>query len=724
MTIDSLLGKKLDEYQLERLLGHGGMARVYLAHDVRLHRHVAIKVIDSPLRTDTDYVYRFEREAQAIAKLDHPHIVSLYRYGEVDGVLYIAMQYINGSDLGTVLNQYRRDGEFIDLMETSRIIEDTCNALDYIHQQGVIHRDIKPSNIMLDTENHAIITDFGLVLLMEQGTRGEIFGSPHYIAPEQAISSAGAVPQSDLYAVGVILYEMMTGQVPFDTEHPMDLAMMHLSDPPPPPREIRPEISLEIEQVILKSLAKEPTDRYQSGHELKTAFKQAIEITVENGVSPLTQVSPRFSIHDRVLIEMENNPLPPIPAAIQRASSRPTITQTQPTLMSPPTGASKTIPSNQQKQWMFIAIGAVITILLIGLLVLFLLLNANSDDTKDNTNTSGDNSNNSGEQSIPVTVTLIETPEPPTLESVIQSTTVSSIPSTTNTTAPSITPSPSSTPTLILTATSIPSSTNTLIPSVTSQPTESIVIVELIIAKGGRDDNLFIMNTSGTDLPLAPLRLGDGIGFIAGSEWNIEFLPPNACVTAWKNGNPRNLPEIAEDCTRIDDDDNRIEREGRTRFWKDSFTIYYDEMEYGTCYEDDDICRVSIVTTSTIDSQTYAIALLIDDKNTLVVQNIGLNAFPIDLLQLGDGEQAIRTTQWRIRELTNGECIGLWEEEDIESDKIACQPSINIRVGDDPLWDEAFNVYFNGVPVQTCHLTDDDDSDDNRTQVCFVRIAN
>src|SRR5262249_34334997 len=158
---------------------------------------------------------RFEREAQIIARLDHPHIVRLYRFDEQDDWLYMAMQQIEGADLGVVLASYRADHEFMDPNDARRIIHEICSALDYAHDKGIIHRDVKPANILLDREGRAFLSDFGLALITEVGTRGEIFGSAHYIAPEQAVSSAKAVVQSDFYAIGVILYEIFTGDVPF-----------------------------------------------------------------------------------------------------------------------------------------------------------------------------------------------------------------------------------------------------------------------------------------------------------------------------------------------------------------------------------------------------------------------------------------------------------------------------------------------------------------------------
>ncbi|MEJ2560140.1 MAG: serine/threonine-protein kinase [Anaerolineae bacterium] len=159
---DDLLGKQLDEYHLDALLGQGGMARVYRGLDVHLKRWAAIKVIDARFRADSEYMKRFEREAQAIAQLEHPHIVRLYRYGEANGLLYMAMQYIEGADLDTVLATYREDGELIPPEDASRIAREVCLALDYAHSKGVVHRDVKPSNIMLDKEGNTILTDFGL----------------------------------------------------------------------------------------------------------------------------------------------------------------------------------------------------------------------------------------------------------------------------------------------------------------------------------------------------------------------------------------------------------------------------------------------------------------------------------------------------------------------------------------------------------------------------------
>lgn len=274
---DPLIGQQVEEYLIEDLLGQGGMGRVYRGLDVKLHRYAAIKVMSHPDKKNNMYQKRFFREAKSIAKLEHGHIVTIYRYNDVNNIYYMAMQYVDGADLRWVLTDYVSNGELIDYPTLFKIMEHICLALDYAHDNGVIHRDIKPSNIMIARNGTAILTDFGLALNVAEGTGGEIFGSPHYIAPEQAVSSAQAVPQTDFYAMGVILYEMLTGSVPFNTGSALQIAMAHIGDKLPDPQSIKPDLHPAFLPILSKALEKSPADRYQTGTEFIQSLKLAID---------------------------------------------------------------------------------------------------------------------------------------------------------------------------------------------------------------------------------------------------------------------------------------------------------------------------------------------------------------------------------------------------------------------------------------------------------------
>lgn len=273
---DPLIGKQLGDYTIQSVLGQGGMARVYRGYDSKLDRYAAVKVIEPRLASgedDEEYRERFLREARSIARLHHPRIVSVYQFGSVDTMYYMAMSFLEGRDLRQILKEYSRLDQVLSPQQVVTIIRDIADALDYAHRQGVIHRDVKPSNIMVTADGHAVLTDFGLAMNAQEGTIGNTFGSVHYIAPEQAVSSAAAVPQSDLYALGVVLFEIMTGRVPFEDVSAMTVALKHISDPPPVPSTINPKISLLVDQVILKAMDKEPARRYPTG----VAFVQALE---------------------------------------------------------------------------------------------------------------------------------------------------------------------------------------------------------------------------------------------------------------------------------------------------------------------------------------------------------------------------------------------------------------------------------------------------------------
>ncbi len=299
MIENPLNGRQLANFRIERLLGRGGMAQVYFGHDVKLQRPVAIKVIDARYRGNVSFAERFIREARTAATWRHENILQVYYADEEDGLYYFVMEYIDGLDLAQLLSQYLAEGELMPHADVLRIGRAIARALDYAHERGVIHRDVKPSNVMIASDGRVVLADFGLAMDTHQGSLGEIFGTPHYIAPEQARRSADAVPQSDLYALGVVLYEMLTGTVPFDDPSPASLALQHLTLPPPPPREINPDLTAETEKVLLKALSKSPADRYLTGSRLIDALEESF-------------YSQKFSD------EVE---LPPLPAGIRMSQT-------------------------------------------------------------------------------------------------------------------------------------------------------------------------------------------------------------------------------------------------------------------------------------------------------------------------------------------------------------------------------------------------------------------
>lgn len=271
-----MIGTQLGDYTIRRLIGRGGMARVYEGYDERLERQAAVKVIERREDQDQELTQRFFREARAIARLDHPNIVVLYQFGEVSHLYYLAMKLIDGHTLLSELKKLRQHKKFMAPATTVKMMQEIASALDYAHSRGIIHRDIKPSNIMLTDDGRAILMDFGLTMESnEDSTLGTAFGTPRYIAPEQAISSQRAVPQSDIYGLGVVLYEIATGQSPFDGESPMELALSHITNPVPLPRSVRHDLTLPVETVILKALEKRPENRWQTAGAMAEALQKA-----------------------------------------------------------------------------------------------------------------------------------------------------------------------------------------------------------------------------------------------------------------------------------------------------------------------------------------------------------------------------------------------------------------------------------------------------------------
>ncbi|MBX5443950.1 protein kinase [Sphaerobacter sp.] len=257
-------------YRLDERIGEGGMAVVYRGYDLVLNRVVAVKVLRDQYISDSNFLRRFEREAQSAARLSHPHIANVYDVGQDGHTRYIVMEYVDGPNLKELI---RRQGPF-SVDGAAFIIRQVAEALDYAHAHGLVHRDIKPQNILVDQDGHVKVVDFGIAKglsdanLTEDGTG---MGTVHYVSPEQA-RGAQATPASDVYATGVVLYEMLTKRLPFEADTPVGVAMQHVSASPPPPRQFNPAIPPEVEAIVLRALAKNPADRYPSAGALADAL--------------------------------------------------------------------------------------------------------------------------------------------------------------------------------------------------------------------------------------------------------------------------------------------------------------------------------------------------------------------------------------------------------------------------------------------------------------------
>ncbi len=269
-----------ERYELGRQLGAGGMARVFLAHDRLLDRQVAVKVLSDPYASDPQFVERFRREASAAAGLNHPNIVAVYDRGEAEGSYYIVMEYMSGPDLKRVI----RARAPLPPLEAIDYAQQILAALGAAHRRDVIHRDVKPQNVLVAEDGHLKVTDFGIARAGADGgmtEAGSVIGTAQYLSPEQARGDE-VTAASDCYAVGIVLYEMLTGRVPFDGERAVTVAMKQINDPPTPPRTLEGAIPIVLEDVVLRSLAKRPSERYRTAEEMSHALGEA-RAAIESG---------------------------------------------------------------------------------------------------------------------------------------------------------------------------------------------------------------------------------------------------------------------------------------------------------------------------------------------------------------------------------------------------------------------------------------------------------
>jgi predicted Ser/Thr protein kinase len=332
MAKSELIGKKLSgRYEVTELLGRGGMSSVYAGNDPNLRRKVAIKVIHPHLSEDPQFISRFEEEAAAVAQLKHPNIIQVFDFNHDDETYYMVLEYVPGVTLQEHLEKIVGDGGTMGTAEAREIVAKVCDALEYAHQRGMIHRDIKPANIMITDAGQVILIDFGVAKMIggkQHTATGAVVGTALYVSPEQV---RGKEPDHrvDLYALGVTMFEMLSGKPPFEADSAMTTMMMHVNEPVPDIRELNPDVPDSLKDVIEKALAKERDDRYKSAADMAKALRSAnLEAVADQGkttVEPMLAPVPGGDIRGTVIeqpVVKEQGPAtvrdvspPPVPPA-------------------------------------------------------------------------------------------------------------------------------------------------------------------------------------------------------------------------------------------------------------------------------------------------------------------------------------------------------------------------------------------------------------------------
>ncbi|MFZ0545336.1 MAG: protein kinase [Candidatus Promineifilaceae bacterium] len=340
---DSFVGEQVGNYRIEALLGRGGMGAVYRAQDINLARLVALKVMHRHLADQSRFKQRFMQEAQAAARLDHPSIVNIQNFGQDGDTLYMVMTFIEGGNLADYIKALRKQGKSVKLDEILFLLSQVADALGYAHARGVLHRDVKPDNIMIkrlfrperagEPPLRAVVTDFGLAKLLEGGMHtatGTLMGTKDYISPEQCKGEQPG-PQSDIYALGVMLYHFVTGKPPYEINSLTEALVKHINEIPPPPTVVRPGLPASLEAVINMAMAKDPADRFENAEVFATRLRQIRAGLTEEQIihfAPMTHV---LSVIDQ--LTTEENVIPPVPT---RTPTPPPTTVESPKRVSEP----------------------------------------------------------------------------------------------------------------------------------------------------------------------------------------------------------------------------------------------------------------------------------------------------------------------------------------------------------------------------------------------------
>lgn len=567
----NLLNKQLGDYILEQKLTSGGMAHIYIGRDIKLDRLAAVKILTPDISgSDRTLSERFEREARAIAQLEHDNIVPIYQFGTDDGLYFLAMRYIKGNDLADEIRRLRNNGELLPMPRALYILGQIADALDYAHGRDIIHRDIKPSNVLLGENDKAVLSDFGLVLWQSvDKTMGTAFGTPRYISPEQATDSQKSVPQSDIYSLGVIVYEIATGEHLFTGSTPMEVALAHITDEPKPPRLINDKIPVGAEQEILKALSKEATNRHKTASQFINALK-AYYPPYDPRQAPVAVSAPAEAKWDDKAAQSAPDSNASILSGWTMSSTAtkaeyPDPLDDAPTpIMGQGDGASS---GNRNVIWI-----AGLVVMFVVIAGLGLLLSNNNSGAGDVTATQG----NDDDTSIALNITETDTPALPTETTLAATDTPDQAPS--NTPEP-----PTEAPTLIATTALAAVSTNAgdnaspVPPSLT--PTPQIRALRLHYT----NNDFALLNAGNTPLDIEIVL--DGINNVDGERVTLNAdLGIGACIVISNSEANTNLPQDVP----CDTPAQRISR-SQPLFWfandgdDTSFTITVDGETVQTC---------------------------------------------------------------------------------------------------------------------------------------------